>query len=431
MNDDAVYIIGAKSLLSGKFIDLANPNHSPLINYLPGYPLLLAPFVKIVDPHWIYLKFLSSVLIAISGLLLWKLLDPWFSPLFRLLFLCSFVFNPTVVNISSMVMSEPCFLFSFSLALITLKSLIQSYRPWKPWVLGLLLGWASLIRPQGICLILGVSIALLHKKQWGNWAKATFLSVGIYGGIYLRNYFLTKFLAGYMSEWNELLPYLGRNYDQYLAQTYEMFKTFFIFSLFPIPTLLSRPYQSIAYLFTCFLGIVFGGIGIAHVVQKKKLPEELVLSITLSCFFCSILQMLWARIEPRYFFFFIPFSLLFIFSGAESILSRLPRKKLWASLGFFLLMAVYANANLRYLSYSNSKSQIQSVPFQTFQWIRENVPKKAIFLSINRPTLFLYTGHCGYDYFNTDDIDDFRYTLSKEKITHVMFVHENILYFSF
>lgn len=42
-NDDAYYLIGAKSLLSGRYAEIHSPGAPPLVNYLPGWPLLLAP----------------------------------------------------------------------------------------------------------------------------------------------------------------------------------------------------------------------------------------------------------------------------------------------------------------------------------------------------------------------------------------------------
>ncbi|MBI2363248.1 MAG: hypothetical protein HYV15_07695, partial [Elusimicrobia bacterium] len=42
-NDDAFYLIGAHSLLQGRFAELSHPAAPPLIQYLPGWPLLLAP----------------------------------------------------------------------------------------------------------------------------------------------------------------------------------------------------------------------------------------------------------------------------------------------------------------------------------------------------------------------------------------------------
>ena len=42
-NDDAFYIIGARSLLSGRYAQLNVPGEPPFISHLPGYSLLLAP----------------------------------------------------------------------------------------------------------------------------------------------------------------------------------------------------------------------------------------------------------------------------------------------------------------------------------------------------------------------------------------------------
>ncbi|MDD5629795.1 MAG: hypothetical protein PHU21_12065, partial [Elusimicrobia bacterium] len=41
-NDDAFYLIGARSLLSGGFRELSAPGAPPMTVYMPGYPLILA-----------------------------------------------------------------------------------------------------------------------------------------------------------------------------------------------------------------------------------------------------------------------------------------------------------------------------------------------------------------------------------------------------
>ncbi len=52
INDDAMYIIGAQSLMQGHYVALDQPIHSPLPLYPPGFPLFLVPFVALIGTHW-------------------------------------------------------------------------------------------------------------------------------------------------------------------------------------------------------------------------------------------------------------------------------------------------------------------------------------------------------------------------------------------
>src|SRR5687767_4073973 len=110
-SDDALYILAAKSLLTGRYVSLYLPDQPYLTQILPGYPLFLAPFVALVQPHWPWLKFLSVGLTLGSVLLLGKLLEPWMSTRVRWITMLLFAFNPTTVLGSGIVMSDPFYLF--------------------------------------------------------------------------------------------------------------------------------------------------------------------------------------------------------------------------------------------------------------------------------------------------------------------------------
>lgn len=54
--DDAGYVLGGLSIAQGTLNELSFPVAVPWTTYFPGLPLLLAPFVRLVDPHWDLLK---------------------------------------------------------------------------------------------------------------------------------------------------------------------------------------------------------------------------------------------------------------------------------------------------------------------------------------------------------------------------------------
>jgi hypothetical protein len=70
--DDATYIILAKSLISGQGYRMINQVGKPLGKHYPiGYPLLLAPFVGLFPNSFAPLKILSLVCMLASSILLY------------------------------------------------------------------------------------------------------------------------------------------------------------------------------------------------------------------------------------------------------------------------------------------------------------------------------------------------------------------------
>src|SRR5262249_13333046 len=64
-NDDAFYIIGARSLLQGRYAELNAPGQPPLVNYPPGTSLLLAPVAFLAGGSlWPYQVFAAAASVA-------------------------------------------------------------------------------------------------------------------------------------------------------------------------------------------------------------------------------------------------------------------------------------------------------------------------------------------------------------------------------
>ena len=67
--DDAYYIIGARSLLQGSFSFLNRPEAPSILQYWPGYPLLLAPWIALF-PGSLHALQWSSLFFTLGSLLL-------------------------------------------------------------------------------------------------------------------------------------------------------------------------------------------------------------------------------------------------------------------------------------------------------------------------------------------------------------------------
>jgi hypothetical protein len=121
--DDALYILGAQSLLTGHYTNLQLPWHPALTDPLPGFSLLISSVVAAVDPHWGLLKAVPLALTLFSCVMLWFLLESWVSAEIRAAVLTLFAFNPVTVNFAGLVVSEPAFLFFVLFVFLQLETL--------------------------------------------------------------------------------------------------------------------------------------------------------------------------------------------------------------------------------------------------------------------------------------------------------------------
>src|SRR6185437_13818159 len=92
--DDALYILAAKSLLLGRYVDLRVPSAPPLTDPLPGFPAVLAPWVAVVHARWEWLKLLPLLMTLLAGMGVWKLGRLWFSPEESVILTALFALNP-------------------------------------------------------------------------------------------------------------------------------------------------------------------------------------------------------------------------------------------------------------------------------------------------------------------------------------------------
>ncbi len=161
-NDDAAYALVAYRLASGESFFL--PGSSA--QYLPGHPLLLAPFAWVLPPQG--LRWVTSGLTCLTACLVaWltasKLQDRWSGFLVGTLFLL----NPVTLTHGSTLLAEPTFAFLVMVLLLAVEHFLERdiNSRWG-YGLGLGIGWMALVRTEGLALGL-----FLIGRLW--WSKAT------------------------------------------------------------------------------------------------------------------------------------------------------------------------------------------------------------------------------------------------------------------
>lgn len=183
-NDDAFYVIGARSLLQGGYMELSSPAPRPLDNYPPGYPLLLAQVLWLFGDSLLAAQLLSVALAAASAWLLWKLSGDWRAVL-------AAAVCPLSATLSGTLLSE------LPYTALSLLLLVSSRAHWARkddgvWAfLGALAGYGALIRATGAALPAALVLCLAAERRWRQAAVCAAASAVVALPYYARNLWLT------------------------------------------------------------------------------------------------------------------------------------------------------------------------------------------------------------------------------------------------
>lgn len=164
-NDDAFYLIGAKSLLSGRYAELQSPGAPPMTNYLPGWPILLAPVVALSRASLAVLQAYAVCLhVAALGLLALVIEREDGAEVADLL-LAAFALSPLIASTGATLLADGPMLFCAAavLAVLPRQWPRRDLRAW--FVFGLALGLAALVRPTGLALAAAVGLLLLRERR--------------------------------------------------------------------------------------------------------------------------------------------------------------------------------------------------------------------------------------------------------------------------
>ena len=173
-NDDAFYLIGARSLLQGGFRELNAPGAPPLLNYLPGYPALLALWGGVFGPSFLAAQLLSAALTLAGVSLLWTCFAAELPPAAALAAAAVVGCNTLTVSLSGTVLSDLPYFAMTPLFFLAARA-AWSRSGAAAWAgLGALAGAAFLIRPTGAALGLALVLCLAREKRWraAAWAAA-------------------------------------------------------------------------------------------------------------------------------------------------------------------------------------------------------------------------------------------------------------------
>ena len=172
MKDDGMYVILARSLVTGQGYRYLNlPGAPAATHFPPGYPALLA-LVSLVSPRFpanlAAFKLVNAALLAGAAVLVARLVRERIgsAPLGLVVGAVSAVSVPLLL-LGSMVMSEPLFLVIVLALLAALERFAEGpARPRAALLLGGGIGMCMLVRSHGIVLVPAAVIVLGARRRW-------------------------------------------------------------------------------------------------------------------------------------------------------------------------------------------------------------------------------------------------------------------------
>ncbi|MBI3554402.1 MAG: hypothetical protein HY077_18045 [Elusimicrobia bacterium] len=157
--DDLLYLIGAHSLLEGRFRLLTVPGQPPLYMIGPGFPALLAPLALAAGENWWVYQAFCALLLAAAPWLLWRWLRSRLDGISAMLVCGLFALSPLVLSQAGTVMSEGPFLIA------ALGLLLAVERP-APKTASAWLLLATQTRTAALALLPAAIARPLSKRRW-------------------------------------------------------------------------------------------------------------------------------------------------------------------------------------------------------------------------------------------------------------------------
>jgi hypothetical protein len=391
-NDDALYTVGAKSLLQGRYVRLYHPLLQPLNHPLPGFPAFLALFLWIVEPRWDLLKLVNIALTVLSGLLLSNLLRTWFKLWICVLSVALYAFNPLTATYAATVMPEPCFLFFILAALLLFKRQLTHPAPAEAWILSLLLGWGTLIRPEGIVLSAAIAFGAVLTRNRPLLGRVLFCSISFLGSVLLRNYLLTHSFTNYLETFGETSGHILSAFSRILLQTAHLLHTLFVENVLGFTGEASSFPELVLH-----ITLVMGAVSLTILGYKKWMigsleGKRLAQVIGFFCILYLLIHVFWP-IDARYFLPVFPFVTAMMLGGlTDQRLQKILRKEGIILLGGILVCSSLGQTMYRiHQTWTSSTPAVYRLPKETFAWIRSHTAPDDIFLG-KAPVIYLYTG---------------------------------------
>lgn len=417
--DDAVYVMVAsdiKNAMASQLLPMIKPDYP-----LPGLPLVLAPFAALVRPHWSWLEWVSMAATLLSVVVLGFWVRRWVRPGEALAVVALFAFNPFVAEFSGFVMPAAYFTTAVLSIFLLLSHVLE--RPTVPrcLALGFLLGWACLVRPEGILLLIGVAASFLYDRRgikvvWTTVIPLLCWSAFVWYWFYSR----AAHRSEYGGDLSALTDYWLNHIGSGLQFSFKFFRVFLINTLgaFTLPSSLMAVLVRPVLILLTLAGIM-SGFRSLWLHREDRRAELLGLGIFGSSYL--IVHLFWHVAVPRYFIVLIPLVLIGLVRGITEYAPFLIRKRSWLVAVAAIPVISYSYANGRSLHESLwARNPMKAPPWRSLAWLRENAPPDARVVSSIASTVALYTQRPAIALIKTHNVETFLYTMRQRQMEYVV-----------
>ncbi|HAM36253.1 MAG TPA: hypothetical protein DEB40_09580 [Elusimicrobia bacterium] len=387
-NDDAFYVIGARSLLRGGFRELNAPGTPALVNFLPGYPALLALWSLIAGKSLLAAQLLSVALTILGLVLFWLCFSVELPAAAAAACVLAAGFNPLSASVSGTVLSDIPFFTATIGAFLAARAAWPSQRP-RTWAgVGAFMGAAFLIRPTGAALALALFLSLAAERRWKEaaWSAAGCALVAapwlarnaLISGVALSHgaELAAPFKAG--TALSDLAGRIWRNAGYYGSELF--WRTLYRWPQFPGLGLL-KGFTSVL----CVVALAAGLRAWGWRGWRKFFFVYFVIyaGLHLELHLCS----------GRYIFTALPMVLPMLFLGFEELGRRLGlgSKALWTACVLSLALSAAPVANIVAASLWRHTA-LNTPPRKTLAWIREQTRAEDVFAAELDGRLHLISG---------------------------------------
>ena len=407
IGDNAEFAILGQALAHGLGYRYINhPDLRPATKYPPGFPLLLAGWIRIFNEKIVSMKALVLVLFAGSILVAFHisrmLLERWLALLAIGLVVSSWM----VVNYSFQVLSDVPYMF---FSLLGLLFLLRAETRWEALLGGGISIWAYLTRTVGASLVVMAIVLLLVRRRRLEAGLILISFVAVTVGWALRNYSLTgegsRYLKLFLTA-NPVDPSAGRiTFDGMLTRVWINFRdyvTFFISASF-LPTVVSG-WQSAR-------GAVVGLSDLARVVSALIMFVSVVglYSLRRRAGFVILymnlyfgVYLVWPEIwrTERFMVPIVPLVAVFFVRGIDRIISYFKVRRAVTRIVMIGLIIANLASLVPFIHRSKGYPPGWYNYLQTALWARDNTPEGSVILC-RKPFMyyiFSYRKTVGYPY---------------------------------
>lgn len=391
--DDALYIVLARALGQGEGFRRIELITAPLTTFVPpGYPLLLMPLVT-AFPHNLDVPRLTTVLFALGNLpLLWLFAKRRLPSLLALLVVTLYAFQPAVVFMVPLVMTEAAFVFFTLLALLLLERYEGSPSAWNASGLALIVlaGMTYFVRVPGLVFVSAVFLYLVLRKRWRH---AFVFGAGV--GLLIGAWFVRNWLVAGVFLSQEYARQATRSGADGFAQ--QVLLTLYDYSsLLPnvIAPILSPKVLAALNQVTPVVPLLIGLsiiaimlIGALSRTRTKLEASDFYVALTL------YLLLGFGRAQPRYLVPLTPFLYIYFLVGLGWLAGRVLRARRVESKIFVAVCAIL----LLLLNFARDAQQIidparNHIPDVSLGaiWLNDHTPADAIVMSGTPRSTWLY-----------------------------------------